>query len=277
MKISRRNFVGTASCAAAGAFCSIQSLNMAGVNSGNSRSSSASHFAVLDLQSRCVLPESLAGYRLALADAHHAHDAPGSISLTELELRQADAHRAIILPAVGTIGDDTATALLSALNSGTTVIWESGAAFLNSSDFAAHQSILRDHFAITIAPPKNLWLSNPSSKSQSKSVYGRSTAAPHLGKLAPTRPGHEQVPYINYHWPHETRVRDFTRAIPVSAKTGRAVAHLGDLSVAWRKPIGRGTFIFLGSPIGPALRAGDAEANSWLRAVISVPESAQRA
>jgi len=33
-------------------------------------------------------------------------------------------------------------------------------------------------------------------------------------------------------------------------------------------PFGRGNLIVLGSPLGPALWAGDIEARQWLRAVI---------
>ncbi|HEY2821803.1 MAG TPA: hypothetical protein VGJ06_12245 [Candidatus Acidoferrum sp.] len=251
MKISRRTFVGTAGCAAAGALCTFPSLSLA-VAAGDSRSTRGIRCSLLDLKSNCVLPESLDGYRLALGSDHR--------SLSALDLDSREAHRAIVVPAAGTIDLATSSALSSALNSGATVVWESGAAFLSASEFAAHRAILAGHFEISIGQPAELWTSKTLRRSEAENL-GRS------GK--PKLTGHDAVPYVTYHWPHETRVRDFSRAIPVSASSGRAIAHLGKIPVAWRKPIGNGTFIFLGSPIGPGMRAGDAEAVAWLRAVIS--------
>ena len=250
MKISRRSFVGTASCAAASVFCAIPSLSSAATDS---RSARATHYSLLDLKSQCVLPESLEGYRRALGDERR--------SLSEIELEPRDGHRSIVVPAAGAIGASTANALFAAVSAGATVLWESGAAFLSASDFAAQQALLHEHFTIAIGQPTDLWCSKSPKRISADCPTNQSRKSKQLG--------HDSVPYVAYHWPHETRVRDFSRAIPVTAKTGHAIARLGDVAVAWRKPIGRGTFIFLGSPIGPAIRAGDAEAHAWLRAVIA--------
>jgi hypothetical protein len=251
MKISRRNFVGTAGCAAAGALCAFPSLSLAAA-AGDSRSMRGKPCSLLDLKSNCVLPESLDGYRLALGGEHRL--------LWELDLASLEAHRTILVPAAGTTDSSTLSALSAALVSGATIVLESGAAFLSASEFAAQRAILAEHFEISIGQPADLWMSNPLKRSAREN-----SARP--GKAKQT--GHDSVPYVTYQWPHETRVRDFSRAIPVSASSGRAIAHLGKIPVAWRKPVGNGTFVFLGSPIGPAMRAGDAEAVSWLRAVIS--------
>jgi hypothetical protein len=250
MKISRRNFVGSASCAAAGALCSFPSLALA---AGDSRSTRGTHCSLLDLKSQCVLPESRDGYRLALGEDHR--------TLSELDLDLREVHRAIIVPAAGTVDSAMVDRLSAVLASGTAVVWECGAAFLSPTDFATHQATLQDYFAITIGQPIDLWRSTPPKRIPAH----RATDQPLKSKLL----GHHQVPYVTYQWPHETRVRDFSRTIPVSAKDGGAIAHLGDLPVAWRRPVGKGTLVFLGSPIGPALRAGDAEAHSWLRAVLA--------
>lgn len=251
MKISRRNFVGTAGCAAAGALCAFPSLSLTAAT-GDSRSMRGMPCSLLDLKSNCVLPESLDGYRLALGDEHRL--------LSELDLDSLEAHRTIVVPAAGTMESSTLNALAAALASGSTIVWESGAAFLSASGFAAHRAILAEQFEISIGQPTELWPSRNLKRSAREN-----SARP--GRTS--QKGHDTVPYVTYRWPHETRVRDFSRAIPVSANSGRAIAHLGKIPVAWSKPIGRGTFVFLGSPIGPAMRAGDAEAASWLRAVIS--------
>jgi hypothetical protein len=39
------------------------------------------------------------------------------------------------------------------------------------------------------------------------------------------------------------------------------------MPVALKKRVGKGTLIFLGSPLGPALGASDLEARHWLQSV----------
>ncbi|MBV9888833.1 MAG: hypothetical protein JO119_20005 [Acidobacteria bacterium] len=249
MKVSRREFVSTAGCAASASLCALPTFGFAANNSGLRAPASC---ALLDLKSNCVLRESLEGYRIGLGTEHR--------SLSEGGLDALGVHGTIIVPAVGTIDLATASALTAALNSGATVVLESGAAFLSASDFAAHHSVLAEYFGISIGRSTELWMANAPKRIPGDSLRrtGKQTAA-----------GHESVPYVTYQWPHETCVRDFSRAIPVSAKTGRAIAHLGELPVAWSKSIGNGKFVYLGSPIGPAIRAGDAEAHAWLRAIIA--------
>src|SRR5262249_40998970 len=81
--------------------------------------------------------------------------------------------------------------------------------------------------------------------------------------------GHEQIPYVAYRWPREVRLRDFSRVIPVSAANARVIAQWGKTPVALRKNIGSGSLIFVGSPIGPALSAGDVEAHSLLQSILT--------
>jgi hypothetical protein len=249
MNISRRHFVGTASRAVAVAFCSFPSLRF---EPSDSRSKRGMHCSLLDLESRCVLPESFQGYQLALGSEHHY--------LSEAGLDSLYSHHLFIVPAAGTVNPATIRALSDLLDTGTSVLWESGAAFLNPADFEAHRAMLDEHFAITIDRPIELWSSNQPELSLADRARGSRNRK---------QTGHESVPYVTYNWPLETRVRDFNRAIPVSSKDGLAIANLGDLPVALSKRIGKGTFIFLGSPIGPAIRAGDSEARSWLRSVIA--------
>jgi hypothetical protein len=75
--------------------------------------------------------------------------------------------------------------------------------------------------------------------------------------------GRERVPYIDYHWPTRVKIRDFDRVVPVAAAPHEVIASIGGRPVAAR----RGRFIFLGSPVGPALLAGDREAHRWFHAL----------
>ena len=81
--------------------------------------------------------------------------------------------------------------------------------------------------------------------------------------------GHEQIPYVAYRWPLQAHVRDFSRVIQVSAASGHEIAHWGEAPVAWRKKVGAGSLIFLGSPLGPALGSGDTEANTLFQSITS--------
>ena len=72
------------------------------------------------------------------------------------------------------------------------------------------------------------------------------------------------IPYVDYSWPHSAKVRDFSRVVPLGPQAGDVIAWVDGLPVALKRQDGRGTLLFLGSPLGPALWAGDAEARRWL-------------
>jgi hypothetical protein len=74
------------------------------------------------------------------------------------------------------------------------------------------------------------------------------------------------MPYIAYSWPASAQIRDFSRVVPLGRRSegaGEIIARVDGLPVALKRRLGRGDLIFLGSPLGPALWAGDAEARRW--------------
>jgi hypothetical protein len=146
---------------------------------------------VLDLGERCALRESLAGYRMALANATPTR--PVLIVPSALEIPRARIH---------------------------SCLWRGGTVILEAGDL-----------------PVELW---------------------------PRR-----TPYVELTWPIATTVRDFSKVVPVSGGRGDVIATADGIPVATRRQIGFGTLIFLGTPIGPALWAGDAEAKQWVLAVVS--------
>lgn len=121
---------------------------------------------------------------------------------------------------------------------GGTVILESGAMFADACVFAAHREALGTSLGLRIADGVDLW---------------------------PRR-----SPYVHYSWPVPTAVRDFSRAIPLPSQTGTTIATADEHAVALGLSIGSGHLVFLGSPLGPALWAGDVEARNWLRALVSI-------
>ena len=72
------------------------------------------------------------------------------------------------------------------------------------------------------------------------------------------------------HWaaPLSAKLRDFSRVIALDLPTGQTIGWVDGRPVALRRQTGRGTFIWLGSPLGPALWAADVDAKRWLLDVV---------
>lgn len=68
--------------------------------------------------------------------------------------------------------------------------------------------------------------------------------------------------YVQYRWPSPALTRCFTAAIPVACSQAEAIATYGTTPVAVRRTLGRGGIIFLGSMLGPNIRAEDAQAHA---------------
>jgi hypothetical protein len=273
MKVSRRGFVSTASCAAAASLCAIPSFGFA---ASNSVAKDAPRCALLDLKSNCALAESVDGMRFALGDSHRCvaeselvadeFVANGIALLGFSSGKFSSSAGALIVAGAGAVPPETFGAVAALVAKGTRVVWESGAGFIEPRDFAEQQALAREYFGISIGQPVDVWSRFVARKSNSatKHFCERTESARYARAI-----GHERVPYVAYRSPRESHIRDFSRVIPVSAAYGDAIAHWGEVSVAWRKSIGAGTLTFLGSPIGPALRAGDSEAASLFRAMIA--------
>ena len=183
---------------------------------------------------QCVLRESLAGYQSALAEEHTFH------SVTGIDLRSD--WRIAIVPGLGQMDSVTAQRLSDLMYEGALVILESGGGFLSWAGFSAHQKMLDRYFGLAVEKPVEMWKADSS--------------------------GHARIPYVKYDWPRPAMVRDFSRVVPVSPDAGEVIGTVGDLPVAVKKREGKGTLIFLGSPLGPLLYAGDREARSWFESII---------
>jgi len=142
----------------------------------------------------------------------------------------------LIVPAALEIPPPVVRVIMSCLQTGASVILESGAGFAADRDYRAHRVALRDYLQVHIEMPVDLWPDNSS----------------------------QRIPYVDYTWPRPAKVRDFSRVVPLGRQTGEVIARVDGLPVGLRRASGRGRLIFLGSPLGPALWAGDAEARRWL-------------
>jgi hypothetical protein len=249
MKISRRRFLGGMTASAA----TLLSLRPTGLSQPGARSEPFLDCVVLDLKPHCVLRESLQGYQTALAGEHTLLE-----SIPDSRFRC----RTVIAPGVGSMEPAIAKALSGLVAAGTLLLLESGAAFVSPSEFAAQRRMLQGYFGLAVLPPVDLWAGK---------FAGNALFTARRRSYAEQEPDNRQfVPYVNYVWPCNTKVRDFSRVVPVSAEMGDVIGRVGALPVALKRNMASGAIIFLGSLLGPALRAGDPEARSWLRCVASV-------
>ncbi len=250
MKISRRYFLG----AAAGSASTLWSFRSIGLEARGSSAGRAHDWALLDLNAHCILPESLQGYQAALGEKYN--------HFPEAGLGSKHLCRMAIVPGLGSMDSAMAETLSRLLEGGTHVLLESGAGFLSPAEFTAHQKMLYRYFDIEIGAPIDLWSKKPADDALPRH---RPQRQPGEKRNSP-----ESIPYVNYSWPGQTTVRDFSRVIPVLARAEDVIGRAGVLPVALKRRSTGGMLIFLGSPLGPALRAGDPQARSWLLSVAAL-------
>lgn len=136
-----------------------------------------------------------------------------------------------VVPAAAGLKEDLMTRLARHVQKGGWLIFESAAGF---GGFEVQRERLARHFHLAIEPPVDLWA------------------------------GSAPVPYVDYHWPVRTKVRDFSIVVPVHAAAAQIIGTIGQIPVAARL----GSLVCLGSPIGPSLLAGDREAHFWFNALL---------
>jgi hypothetical protein len=136
-----------------------------------------------------------------------------------------------IVPAAARLTDALMARLSRHVYEGRWLIFESAAGF---GGFEAQREQRARHFHLAIEPPIDLWA------------------------------GSVPVPYVDYHWPVRTKVRDFSSVVPVHAAAAEIIGTIGQIPVAARL----GSLVFLGSPIGPSLLASDREAHFWFNALL---------
>ena len=216
--------------ASASGLCFFEASGWNAVSCGDRGPEQASG-AILELGSECVLRESLLGYQTTLG---------GLPVCAAKEVNLLTRSRMVIVPGVGALSSTSVLLLLHLLDSGARLLLECGAGFSDAAEFATHREMLQRFFGITVDAPVDL------------------------------RSSGESVPYVNFEWPRRVMVRDFSRAVAVSGRSGEAIARIGAIPVGLKKRVGNGTLIFLGSPLGPSLRSGDPEAHLWVHSLAAI-------
>jgi len=117
------------------------------------------------------------------------------------------------------------------------VLFESAAGFGDEGSSESQRAGLAKAFGLVVGHPRAPWREHP-------------------------RPA-----YVQLRWPAPALVRDFSSVVEV--RGGQTIATFGDLSVAALPRERSGAFLFLGSPLGPALWSGDVAAHAWLASVFA--------
>jgi hypothetical protein len=182
---------------------------------------------------RCVLQESLSGFARGLAAA--------SIRFERVSVQTIRHAQLVIVPGAVCDSRTFAKAIRRLTDSGSAVLYESGAAYADLDAFEIEKGLLRDYFGLSLEPPRELW-----------------------------KPEAGRPPYVEYHWPSSVMIRDFSRLIAVRASASELtpIARIGKTVVACHRPVGKGALIFLGSSLGPHLAFGDREAQRLLESFV---------
>lgn len=135
----------------------------------------------------------------------------------------------IVLPFAAAFSRQQALGLHRQLASGCSVVLESGASFASPGEIVRQRMI---------------W----------ERVFGVCT------DFSSTRPAGDPTGYVHYRWPADARIRHFGEFMSLSAGDAEGIATYGGETVAIRRRIGRGSLLFLGSPLGPMLAAEDHQA-----------------
>ncbi len=256
IRVSRRHFLCTAVGAGAG-LASVargQAFSMAG-RSPAALPQGQLDCVLVDLEDGCRLRESLAGYEAALSRTH--------FRFLRVAPHQMPPAPVVIVPGCAGLAPNVAEMLRSSAESGALVLVESGAAYAEPPEFEAHRAALDLHFGLKVEAPVDLW----SDGREEVSALPRHTEG-RRGKA-----GRPHVPFVDYNWPIAVKVRDFSHIVPLrnSVLNGESIGWAQGRPMAARQSIGRGSLVFLGSPLGPALRYGDREAERWFNALLEAP------
>src|SRR5438477_1157038 len=152
-------------------------------------SCAAGALAVAVPNRRCASHSAAAVVLLDLAEHCSLRESMAGYALASAGLAS---HRpVVIVPAAVAIPPAAMHQITECLRAGGTVLLESGAGFAGESRFRAHRDAVQNGLQLRIERPRR--------KSR-------------------------DIPYIDYVWPYATKIRDFSRVVPLPAQPGEIIA-----------------------------------------------------
>ena len=195
----------------------------------------AAAITTLDLGKGCGLPESVAGFEAAF----------GALGIGARTIRAGGDEGAwpgglFVVPAVTAPGPAASNLLMRRAVRGDLCLVELGFGFGDEDQCSAGRSWLQQTLGLRAGNP-----------------------------IGSPRVSDRLVPYVDYTWPAATKIRDFSRVIPLEGPGWTPMAWSGNSVVGLRRRLGAGSVVVLGSTIGPHLRSDDPEATAWVRALVA--------
>jgi hypothetical protein len=272
MVLSRRQFVmkalPAAACNLAAPAATLRTLlNLGGLRAPSS--AALPRCLLLEAGGRTLLQESLQGFEAAFAAlgvswervSHRSFSSPPQFPA----LPEGAPPGSLIVAPGALLEPQSAAFLRRQVERGALLVFESAAAFAAPQEFRAQARLVQSAFGVAVRAACNLWPA-PAPAAWTRAGEGavRRALASQAAPRSPLASG--DIPYVRYRWPVQATVRDFSRAVTFAG--AGAIARVRGAPVAARKRVGRGTLIFLGSPLGPHLLARDPDAARWLAALI---------
>jgi hypothetical protein len=198
-----------------------------------SEQTNPTHLVLLPADPNAIATESALGYRQLLGRKRCAFTVSNELSNSHF--------RCLILPGVRALPFTFAARLRETASAGAWLILESGLCFASEREVEIQARVLADVFSLHIDTPRPAQMGLRSGRS-----------------------------YVHYHWPLHALVPDFSEFTPVRHSDADAIATIHGKVVAVRRHIRRGGIVFLGSPLGPGLFAGDRESSELATELVSI-------
>ncbi len=190
---------------------------------------------VTAIKRTCFLPRLVNGDLLAEESAQGFQSLlPATQFLRTDSIRgRAGQGTVIILAAVRSLPADYLRELRKCAEEGAWVIWERAANF--GGDETEARELLAHFFGVRISEP----------------IRPAST-------------------YIRYNWPIRCSVREFHNTVRVECSPDERIAECAGHAVAMKRAVGKGGIVFLGTMLGPGIRAEDREAQALGQSLLQV-------
>lgn len=188
---------------------------------------------LLSAASRCPLKAFAPGIQFVDEDHVLARESKRGFQLLIDATRVPCSTPRLFAPGIRELSAAACRELLQQVHSGAQLILESGVGFSAADLVGSHLQTINEEWGLKISPPV--------------AAHG----------------------YVHYAWPVPRMVRTFEFVTPVCCAEAEVIARWNGLPVCFRRRIGHGSLIYLGSMLGPGLFAEEREAHELGRGLLA--------